>query len=245
MTPTEIGALASCPALSIAMGLVAARGTRVSFSLRIAMWALPVVAVVTAHVATLEVSGLFRTLAITTVLFISMKALVTLEDRVRGMSPMKTAQWLRFALGWVGMTPKVFATRNKTPAPHQVRQCLHACLFIAVGVAIFVALRYSSALRSTYLVVMPLALLGLVLVMHSGVLAILATLWRAAGMNVAPVMRAPVASKGQCLHCGARVRELRWAQRRDAPGAQIVANLWRQFDVWLARLKRLFCLCHG
>ncbi|NUQ35866.1 MAG: membrane bound O-acyl transferase family-domain-containing protein, partial [Planctomycetaceae bacterium] len=36
---------------------------------------------------------------------------------------------------------------------------------------------------------------GLVLVMHSGVLAILATLWRAAGMNVAPVMRAPVASK--------------------------------------------------
>jgi alginate O-acetyltransferase complex protein AlgI len=143
----------------------------------------------------------FRMLAIIGGLLLGMKTVVSVEYTSAGRGRLCSLAWLLFAIGWLGMRPSEFAqvpSRLLTGAGELIRRGI---VRLAGGLALMLAARWTwtacegvvgETLRLA--LVMALLLPGVSLVLHFGLLNVLAGMWRRVGADCKALFRAPLRS---------------------------------------------------
>jgi alginate O-acetyltransferase complex protein AlgI len=134
-----------------------------------------------------------RMLALIAIALIAMKAIVVLEERARGMPPLGFGRTIAFALAWLGMRPRVFASRAKEPLAGAADLTRRGARCLLLGGALVLVARLA---RHQRLVATPILLVGLSLVLHFGVCSLLAGFWRRRGFDCDALFRAPLRSEG-------------------------------------------------
>jgi len=187
--PETVWALVVVLACTLVVGFSLSRLRQVTVA-RAAAWALLVVSVFGAErLCATEPPGV-RMLAVIAVLFVAMKAVVSVEAQVR----LGAFQWFLFAT-WPGMRPAIFASRGGPPLVGAGRLCLRGLARLGVG-ACFIALARVVVLwrGSSTLASVPL-LLGLSLAVHFGLFNLMAGGWRYLGVDATPLFQAPLYSR--------------------------------------------------
>jgi len=119
------------------------------------------------------------------VLFLSMKAIVLIEDGRRLTVP----RLMAFVWGWFGMRPEVFAKRSTEPLAHGWRLIVTGLLSIIAGcVDLEVAAHLPAVARP---VAVGLVFVGCSLILHFGILNICGGIWRQLGFDCRALFRAP------------------------------------------------------
>ncbi len=202
-TPNDPGTMGLLAALMLCV-LLAAFG--ISFMkpgtvARLAAWLLAAAAAGTAErLTTSEPPGL-RMVAIILVALWGMKAVVCVEEQIAGKQRLRPLAWWAFALGWLGMRPAEFRSFPGPPRDDWRELTRRGAARLVPGVAILVAavmLYRRPASNSTdglnFIAATALLLVGLSLVIHFGLLNLLAGWWRRWGANCRPIFRAPAHS---------------------------------------------------
>jgi alginate O-acetyltransferase complex protein AlgI len=135
---------------------------------------------------------LARMLALIAFALLAMKAIVVNEERARGMPPLPLGRALAFSLAWLGMRPRVFASRAKAPLPGAADLLRRGARSLLLGGALVLAARVA---RHERLLATPILLVGLSLVLHFGICTVLAGLWRNRGFDCDALFRAPLRSE--------------------------------------------------
>lgn len=169
---------------------------------RWAAWLLVVTfAVIVERVTADEPAGV-RMLAIIAALWIGMKTVVCVEYQAAGHAPLPFFAWLGFAGLWFGMRPGVFANRNREPLRDSGRLIGRALQWVALGLSFLVLAHliwqtWRAALgdAASLILVTLLALAGLSMIMHFGVVNVTAGVWRWFGVDCRPIMRTPLAAR--------------------------------------------------
>jgi alginate O-acetyltransferase complex protein AlgI len=125
--------------------------------------------------------------------FALLKAMVVEEERRDGMPSLSARQWLAFATGWVGMRPRLFLVKGAAPGARTL--AVRGILRLATGLLLVGAARLCWSLWGARLAATLLLCAGLSLVVHFGACTLLAAFWRARGVRVDAVFRAPVRSQ--------------------------------------------------
>jgi membrane bound O-acyltransferase family protein len=190
--PTDVVVAAAAAAVwgaAAAIGFLLARLASVRAA-RIASWTLLVL-------GTLGVDRLcaaqppgFRMVALATFALIAMKSIVVTEERARGLARPSMGTWIAFALGWVGMQPRLFARPRRALGGAGDLLASGAVAVVAGAVAIALARAAWTSLHSR-MVATVLLLAGLSALVHFGLLNLLAAAWRASGAPVDALFRAP------------------------------------------------------
>jgi alginate O-acetyltransferase complex protein AlgI len=132
-----------------------------------------------------------RMLALIAAAMLAMKSVVLV---LAGPPPLRPAQSLAFATLWPGMQPALFRHRASRPLPDAARLIGAGLLRAGLGAgAVLFARLIWTATGSRWLATAPL-LVGLSLLLHFGLFTVLAGLWRRAGVDCAPLFRAPLAA---------------------------------------------------
>jgi alginate O-acetyltransferase complex protein AlgI len=195
--------VAGLAVFAVASGFVITR-LRPVWLARLTAWAMVLgVLVAVERLTATEGAGL-RMLALISVGLMAMKATVSVETVAAGGGALPFFRWLAFTFGWFGMQPRVFAKRADKPlagvAPlirfASWRIVLGACL---MGLAWFAFRRTGSAVLAT-----ALALPGVSLILHFGVLNLAAAWWRMVGFDCKPLFREPLRSQSLAEFWGRR-----------------------------------------
>jgi hypothetical protein len=167
---------------------------------RAAAWLLVLVATTAAERITRDEPPGIRMLGIISVLFYAMKAVVAVDAGVR----LPAWRFLAFAAAWPGMRPALFESLGGPARPGAGRLALHGLLYLAAGTGL-VALARQVVRSGGSPELATLALLpGLSLILHFGILGILAGGWRALGADVDALFRAPLRSRSLAEFWGRR-----------------------------------------
>jgi alginate O-acetyltransferase complex protein AlgI len=169
-------------------------------SARAAAWLLVLVATAAAeHITRAEPPGI-RMLGIISVLFYAMKAVVAVDGGTR----LGAWRFLAFAAAWPGMRPALFESVGSPARPGAGRVAGHGfvCLAAGAGLVLLARLiaRSSGSRELATLALLP----GLSLILHFGILGILAGGWRALGADVDALFRAPLRSRSLAEFWGRR-----------------------------------------
>jgi hypothetical protein len=143
-----------------------------------------------------------RMTAIILALLWSLKLVVLASFQLDGGPRLPPLRWFAFLFGWLGMQPAIFA-RPFHPNGNFARQfAARGLLRTILGIAFLVAAR--GMVRSpedlpwktmSATVATLLLLVGVSLVLHFGLVNLLAAGWQTVGINCQPLFRAPLASK--------------------------------------------------
>jgi alginate O-acetyltransferase complex protein AlgI len=160
---------------------------------RVLAWALVVSALAAAERLTAAEPPGVRMLGVVLALLVAFKAVVTVEAQAAGMPRLGPWRWLAFAGPWVGMRPALFAAAGGPPRPGALRLAMQSLAFMALGAALLAAARrlYDVHFWAASAVLM----VGLGLVLHWGLLALLAAAWRTQGVPAEPLHRAPLRAR--------------------------------------------------
>ncbi|MCC6573495.1 MAG: membrane bound O-acyl transferase family-domain-containing protein [Planctomycetes bacterium] len=187
-------ACAACGAGAIAAGFLLQRA-KPGVLTRLASWAVAVAAPYGAHWLTLREPDGIRMLAICSVLLCSMKAIVGVEARVGGETPLPPVRWLMFA-SWAGMRPWIFAIREQPDIQAAKGYISRGLIFIGAGFALVVGSYPLWRMTGEKWPPTFTLMFGLSFILHFGLFSLLAGGWQAAGFtNVKPLFRAPWASR--------------------------------------------------
>jgi hypothetical protein len=159
---------------------------------RILSWSVAVLTVVFSAYITAEKSALYRMAAIVSLQLLSMKGVVMVEA-YHGRGGLNFLRWCAFALGWFGMRPALFEQLPSKALPS----------FYLLGrgisriIAGFAMLYLSSAEIFGDVFFLPelLMLIGFSLILHFGMLNLMAAFWRWLGVDARELFRAPYKSK--------------------------------------------------
>jgi len=176
------------PAVALVVALVLPCVARVP---RAVAWALFAALVGAATWWTRDAPAGNRMLALSATMFFGMKLVVTTAARHAGRPLPRGGAWVAFHVLWVGMRPWAFAGPRRGPRPGAPRLVALGIASITVGAGLLAAARALTARAWPAPLTAALALLGLGLVVHFGILRALAGLWRALGVAVGPVCDAP------------------------------------------------------
>ena len=135
-----------------------------------------------------------RMVALIVFALLVMKVIVVVEERARGMTPLRFSVWLGFAVAWLGMRPRLFAT-ERAPLPDGRALVRRGAIRIAQGTALVIAARLVWLGTDSRLLASLLLLPGLSLVVHFGLCTVLAGAWRMRGVACEPLFRAPLRSE--------------------------------------------------
>lgn len=161
---------------------------------RPAAWALVLVAVAAVErLGVCEPAGV-RMLAIIGALLYSMKAVVAVEVRAQGSSPLPLGRWLGFAALWPGMRPGPFARAGAAPLQGAGSLAGIGSVRIGIGVVLVTMAHLTWIETRSRLLATTLLLPGLSLIVHFGVFDALAGAWRWAGVDCKPLFRSPLRS---------------------------------------------------
>jgi len=134
-----------------------------------------------------------RMLALIAFAMLAMKAIVVIEERASGMPPLPIGRVLAFSLAWLGMRPRVFASRAEGALPGAAELVQRGGRRLVLGVALVCVARLA---RHAPLLATPILLVALSLVLHFGVCTLLAGFWRSRGFDCEAPFRAPLSSAG-------------------------------------------------
>jgi len=162
-------------------------------------WALAVGAMLAADAACADQPAGVRMLVICLALLFGMKAVVGVACRAAGERLPAAGRWLAFAALWVGMRPGIFAGHGDKPPAGAGRLVIRGCGWALAGASCLALARWvaeeEAPLRPTQLVVLTALLLpGLCMLLHFGLLSIVAGWWRWLGVDARPLMRSPLAA---------------------------------------------------
>jgi len=138
----------------------------------------------------------FRMLALTLVMIVSLKAVVLADSRLGGEAPLSPWRWLCFAGLWIGMRPAVFAKRNGKTCADAGSLMRRAIGWLLLGLPCLAAAHWLWLLGTDAHWLATLCLLaGLSMMLHFGLLNLLAAWWRRWGFDCRPLMRTPLAAR--------------------------------------------------
>jgi Membrane bound O-acyl transferase family len=136
-----------------------------------------------------------RMIALISCALLAMKIIVVLEERARGMTPLSFGRWLGFAVAWLGMQPRLFASTEKGPLPRS-GELMRRGLVHAVSGAVLIGLARLTWIETGSPWLASLFLLpGLSLAVHFGLCNLLAGGWRLRGVRCDALFRAPLRSQ--------------------------------------------------
>jgi alginate O-acetyltransferase complex protein AlgI len=202
--PTIVAGVAMALLATLVTGFAVTRLRSVAIA-RTAAWALAVGGGVGVERLTTDEPAGVRMLAIVLELILGMKSVVTVEAQAAGMPALKPWQWFVFAGLWVGMRPQLFAAAGGPPRAGAARYVVRGLLWSAAGVALLWLcgeLWGSEPVRQVAL--SGLMLVALSLILHFGILTVLAGLWRLAGVDARPLHRAPLKARSLTEFWGRR-----------------------------------------
>jgi alginate O-acetyltransferase complex protein AlgI len=174
---------------------------------RLAAWMFALAAVAGVLIAVDAASPLARMLGVIAALFVGLKLVVAVEWRLAG-GEMSPARWLLFTVGWIGMRPDAFAarrgaergvserdrrqkaTRGFAPASERRLDVWPGVRALALGAVLLVVAR--RLVPRAPMLAAVLALPAFSLLVHFGVLRLVALFWRSRGFDVAPPFDAPL-----------------------------------------------------
>jgi alginate O-acetyltransferase complex protein AlgI len=175
---------------------------------RLAAWLLTIISVVAVEWLTAFDPAGFRMLTIIAALLLGMKAVVTVEHAAAGRPRLRPVAWLLFAAGWLGMRPGEFAqVPARLAPPHTTGRMLRGAgdlirrglVRLSCGLALMFAARWAwhwsdGVLSETgrWTATMALLLPGVSLVLHFGLVNLLAGFWRRFGADSKALFRAPL-----------------------------------------------------
>ena len=116
---------------------------------------------------------------------------LSLADYVQRQTLPPTARMLAFLLLWPGMDADAFFDTSGNVKNQPAILWLFASAKIAFGLVIFFAVA-PRFLETHPLMAGWIAMIGIAFALHFGLLHLLALVWRAVGVNVAPIMQAPI-----------------------------------------------------
>jgi alginate O-acetyltransferase complex protein AlgI len=175
-------------AATIIIGFVITRFSNFQLA-RIFAWMLAITSAITVSEICKNAPPGFRMLAIIGILFYSMKALVSIEARKDGEKKLKALNWLCFTVGWFGMRPSLFSTLGRKPAHNANRLIWMGAIRLIIGILLILYAKllwlYFNQINKTFLLMLvtPFLLSGLSLILHFGILNIVAGVWRNLGVN--------------------------------------------------------------
>ena len=201
-TPSGIGVVIA-GAIALLVTLVLALGVsrlRPGPAARAAAWLLVLSATAAAERITRDEPPGIRMLGIISVLFYAMKAVVAVDAGVR----LPAWRFLAFAAAWPGMRPALFESLGGPARPGAGRIARHGFVCLAAGTGwVLLARQIARSTESRELATL-LLLPGLSLILHFGILGMLAGGWRALGADVGELFRAPLRSRSLAEFWGRR-----------------------------------------
>ncbi|MBL8796549.1 MAG: hypothetical protein JNM56_21795, partial [Planctomycetia bacterium] len=170
----------------------------------------------------------FRMLALCLVMIVCLKAVVLADSRLAGEPPLSPLRWLCFAALWVGMRPAVFARRTGRTRADAGRVLRWASGWLVLGLAcLLLARQLRQRTPDAGLLAVLCLLVGLSLVLHFGLLNMLAAWWRRQGFDCRPLMRTPLAARS--------LGEF-WSRRWNLAFSEMAAlSIFRPLVRWLGR----------
>lgn len=160
-------------------------------TLRIIVWAVPVLDVVAGHLHITDSRPWYRMMIYIFLLFVGMKT-VTVVYRYPGKGRLNFLQWIAFALGWPGMDPLPFEQLGKGKCVYYIGLVTSGLISFTAGAILlifFACLLKYYALH--YYTICLLSFIPIVMIFHTGLLNIGAALWGLAGLQLSPLMDAP------------------------------------------------------
>jgi hypothetical protein len=157
---------------------------------RAAAWTLVVLTVGVAHLVTSAQAAGFRMLIVIGALFCAMKALVSVESRVREGTRLSPLRWAAFATLWPGMRPALVA-RLQPGRSGAAALLKTGFAYVGLGTTLFLFAHLTWRLTASAVLSTVLLLPALSFLLHFGAFGIVAGLWRRAGADVGPLFRSP------------------------------------------------------
>jgi alginate O-acetyltransferase complex protein AlgI len=142
----------------------------------------------------------FRMLGLCAFGLLAMKGVVGVESRVR----LGVGRWLGFSVLWVGMRPDLFDGRASGPLPGARDLLWRGAFFFVAGSFLVLAARGALSLSGSHLLSTVLLLPGLSLVLHFGILNVMAGAWRSRGIACDTLFPAPLRSESLTEFWGRR-----------------------------------------
>lgn len=202
---TTLPLLAAGAVLLILSGFLLARlpARRVASSLS---WLLAAGAVTAAHRITIDEPAGTRMLGIITLLFLGMKGVVHQAHAAAGGSPLSPGQWLVFATLWPGMRPALFRSFPGRRRAGWFRLATAGIRNLVAGIALLFLARAGWHPPGTghVLAATALALTGISLALHFGLLNLSAGVGRLAGAACNELFQAPLFSRSLSEFWGKR-----------------------------------------
>lgn len=228
--PTDAAAVAamlSVLASVVLVGYVLSR-LRPRRILRIPSWGLLIAGVFVIERVTAPQPPGVRMLAVIAAALLAMKAIVAVEWQLSGGNRLGSAAWFAFAVGWVGMRPKVFAGFPGPSKPGAAGLIGSGTMWLVAGLLLLTVASFTADgssgngspagvrgvseipgvlsgpgdlsswltdLTARQVAATVLALIGLSLVIHFGLLNLVAGCWRLVGADCRSLFRAPLGSR--------------------------------------------------
>jgi hypothetical protein len=126
---------------------------------------------------------------------LTLKVLVVVEERARGMAPLSLGVWLEFALGWLGMRPRLFVAARPGPLPGAGVLLRRGAARVLQGAVLVGLARAAWGWTPSHVLVTALLLPGLGLLILFGFCNLLAGAWRLRGVACDALFRAPPRSQ--------------------------------------------------
>jgi len=146
----------------------------------------------------------FRMLALIAFALLALKVVVLVADRARGGAPLAFGAWIRFAAGWPGMQPSLFASGRGEPLSGARELLVRGTAWFGLGVVLIAAAASAWTTLHSLLLVTFLLLPGLSLALHFGLCNVLASAWRSRGFACEALFRAPLRSQNLTEFWGRR-----------------------------------------
>ena len=144
-----------------------------------------------------DASPIFRMLTIITSVFICMKIITATENYKSNRANLTLLQWFIFVFTWAGMRPTIFETMGDKPLEKAKTMIYFGFIRIIIGgFLIFLAHKIFLQLNSSVsiLIVSVFLLVGFSLIIHFGILAMSAGIWRLSGVKTYYLFNSPLKS---------------------------------------------------
>lgn len=159
-------------------------------------WLLFIITTVVIERATFNANPLFRMLAIIIAMFVGMKVIAATERYKSAGKQLTLFQWMLFVSGWFGMRSELFETVGHKPVEGYKDMLFTGFSRVIIGSGLIYFAH--KLLQLNYPAFIPvisiLAMIGLSLILHFGVLAMSAGAWRLFGVRTYYLFKSPLKS---------------------------------------------------